>query len=205
MTLLNTYQTLYISLGSVALIGVLFLLARLIYRNIYAPKHIRELTYLKLSHLAERNDYLLLNDYRINLDDHNTAIIDHLLISNKYIYIISVFSISGVLKGKFQAEELVNVHKKGTDIVANPINFNINLAKRLSLFNNLNHTYLKGLVVINNDSDIRIDGHNDQFQIIKRKDLSKVIKKYDMDSVGNLNEDSVVKFINQLHLESEKQ
>ena len=99
----------------------------------------------------------------------------------------------------------MNVHKKGTDIVANPINFNINLAKRLSLFNNLNHTYLKGLVVINNDSDIRIDGHNDQFQIIKRKDLSKVIKKYDMASVGNLNEDSVVKFINQLHLESEKQ
>lgn len=198
MILLTVNQTLYITLGSIGALLVLFLLSFLFYRNIYARRHIRELTYLKLSRICEKNDYLLLNDYRINIDDSNIGLIDHLVISNKYIIIISVFSISGVLSGKFQAEELVNVNKKGTNIVANPINYNINLTKRLSLFNDLNHSFLKGLVVINNDSDIRIEGHNNQFKIIRRKDLAKTIKEFDKDNVKNLNEESVVKFINSL-------
>ncbi len=198
MILLTPSQTLYISLGTVGVLLALFLLCFLYYRNRYVRKHARELTYLKLSRICEHNDYLLLNDYRINFDDSNTGLIDHLVISNKYIIIISVFSISGVLSGKFQAEELVNVNKKGTSIVANPINYNINLTKRLALFNDLNTSFLKGLVVINNDSDIKIEGHNDQFQIIKRKDLGKAIKEFDKENVKNLNEESVVRFINKL-------
>ena len=124
------------------------------------------------------------------------------MISNKYIIIISVFSISGVLSGKFQGEELVNVNKKGTSIVANPINYNINLTKRLALFNDLNTSFLKGLVVINNDSSIKIEGHNEQFKIIKRKDLNKTIKEFDKENIKNLNEESVIKFINKLNEEN---
>jgi len=202
MILLTPGQTLYISLATVGVLLVLFLFAFLYYRNRYVRKHARELTYLKLSRICEHNDFLLLNDYRIDFDDSNTGLIDHLVISNKYIIIISVFSISGVLSGKFQGEELVNVNKKGTSIVANPINYNINLTKRLSLFNDLNHSFLKGLVVINNDSDIKIEGHNDQFQIVKRKDLAKTIKKFDQENIKNLNEESIVRFINKLNEEN---
>ena len=202
MILLTLPQALYISLGSIGALIVLFLLGFLFYRNRYVKKHARELTYLKLSRICEHNDYLLLNDYRIPFDDSNTGIIDHLVISNKYIIIVNVFSISGVLSGKFQSEELVNVNKKGTSIVANPINYNINLTKRLSLFNDLNHSFLKGLVVINNDSDIRIEGHNEQFQIIKRKDLAKKIKEFDKENIKNLNEESIIRFINKLNEEN---
>lgn len=202
MILLTTSQALYISLGSIGILLVVFLFLILFYRTRYVKKHARELTYLKLSRICEHNDYLLLNDYRIDFDDSNTGIIDHLVISNKYIIIISVFSISGVLSGKFQAEELVNVNKKGASIVANPINYNINLTKRLSLFNDLNHSFLKGLVVINNDSMIKIEGHNEQFQIIKRKDLGKTIKEFDKENIKNLNEESVIQFINKLNEEN---
>ena len=202
MILLTLPQALYISLGSIGALIVLFLLGFLFYRNRYVKKHARELTYLKLSRICEHNDFLLLNDYRIPFDDSNTGIIDHLVISNKYIIIVNVFSISGVLSGKFQSEELVNVNKKGTSIVANPINYNINLTKRLSLFNDLNHSFLKGLVVINNDSDIRIEGHNKQFQIIKRKDLAKTIKGFDKENIKNLNEESIIRFINKLNEEN---
>ena len=202
MILLTTSQALYISLGSIGILLVVFLFLILFYRTRYVKKHARELTYLKLSRICEHNDYLLLNDYRIDFDDSNTGIIDHLVISNKYIIIISVFSISGVLSGKFQAEELVNVNKKGASIVANPINYNINLTKRLSLFNDLNHSFLKGLVVISNDSMIKIEGHNEQFQIIKRKDLGKTIKEFDKENIKNLNEESVIRFINKLNEEN---
>ena len=202
MILLSTSQTLYISLAIIGILVVIFLICLLYFRNIYRNKHARELTYLKLSKICEHNDYLLLNDYHIDFDDRNKGLIDHLVISNKYIIIISVFSISGVLSGKFQGEELVNVNKKGTSIVANPINYNINLTKRLALFNDLNTSFLKGLVVINNDSSIKIEGHNEQFKIIKRKDLNKTIKEFDKENIKNLNEESVIKFINKLNDEN---
>ena len=202
MILLSTSQTLYISLTIIGILVVIFLICLLYFRNIYRNKHARELTYLKLSKICEHNDYLLLNDYHIDFDDRNKGLIDHLVISNKYIIIISVFSISGVLSGKFQGEELVNVNKKGTSIVANPINYNINLTKRLALFNDLNTSFLKGLVVINNDSSIKIEGHNEQFKIIKRKDLNKTIKEFDKENIKNLNEESVIKFINKLNEEN---
>lgn len=202
MILLSTSQTLYISLAVIGILVVIFLICLLYFRNIYRNKHARELTYLKLSKICEHNDYLLLNDYHIDFDDKNKGLIDHLVVSNKYIIIISVFSISGVLSGKFQGEELVNVNKKGTSIVANPINYNINLTKRLALFNDLNTSFLKGLVVINNDSSIKIEGHNEQFKIIKRKELNKTIKEFDKENIKNLNEESVIKFINKLNEEN---
>lgn len=202
MILLSTSQTLYISLAIIGVLVVIFLICLLYFRNIYRNKHARELTYFKLSKICEHNDYLLLNDYHIDFDDKNKGLIDHLVISNKFIIIISVFSISGVLSGKFQGEELVNVNKKGTSIVANPINYNINLTKRLALFNDLNTSFLKGLVVINNDSSIKIEGHNEQFKIIKRKELNKTIKEFDKENIKNLNEESVIKFINKLNEEN---
>ena len=203
MILLSNSQALYISLGSIGILTIVILLFVLFYRTNYSKKHARELTYLKLVRLCEKNDYLLLNDYKINFDDSKIGIIDHLVISNKYIIIISTFSITGVLSGKYQAEELVNVNSSGTHIVANPINYNINLTKRLSLFNDLNHSFLKGLVVIDNDTDIHIEGNNKQFQIIKRKDLVKTIKSFDSENIKNLNEDSIVKFINKLNKENQ--
>lgn len=203
MILLSISQALYISFAIIGVLVILVLLFVLFYRTKYAKKHARELTYLRLSRLCEKSDYLLLNDYKINLDDSNTAIIDHLVISNKYIIVISVFSISGVLSGKEQGDELINVNKSGTHIVANPLNFNINLIKRLSLFNDLDLSFLKGLVVINNDSDIHIEASNKQFQIIRVKDLARTIKALDKESIKNLNEESVVKFINKLNKENE--
>ena len=142
---------------------------------------------------------MLLNNYKIAIDDKNTGVIDHIVISNKYIIVINDFAISGVLSGKYQSEGLYNTTSKGTNIVANPINYNINLTKRLCLFNDLDHTLIKGLVVINNDADIKVENINEQFQIIRRKDLAKTIRKFDKENVKNLNEKSVVKFINYLN------
>ena len=199
MTQLSTNQTLYIVLSSIGIILILVLLFILVFKTFYERKHIRELTYFRLSHLCDRNDYLLLNNYRIPIDDKNIGLIDHIVISNKYIIVINDFAISGVLSGEYQGEGLLNTTKKGTNVVANPINYNINLTKRLCLFNDLDHTLIKGLVVINNDAIINIENENKQFQIIRRKDLARTIHKFDKEKVKKLNEESVVKFINYLN------
>ena len=199
MIQLTTNQTLYIVLASISLIVVFILLFVLLYRKFYERTHIRELTYLRLSRICEKNDYLLLNQFQIPIDDKNKGVIDHIVISNKYIIIINCFSISGVLSGDYRSEGLLNTTRKGTNVVANPINYNINLTKRLCLFNDLDHTLIKGLVVINNDSLIKLENINKQFQVIARKDLAKKIKEFDQENVKNLKEESVVKFINYLN------
>ncbi|MCQ2802865.1 MAG: NERD domain-containing protein [Bacilli bacterium] len=162
-------------------------------------KHFKEATYLKLSSLAENNDFLLLNNYKIDFDDSHVGLIDHLLISKKYIFAINDFSLSGVISGELRGRYLkvVNLKKQAAD-VSNPLNYNINLIKRLTMYNNLSQSYVKGIVVINDDSEINIKNQSNQFYMVKRKDLKSFILNIDKEDIGNLNEESIVKFIYKL-------
>lgn len=198
MILLSVAQTAYIASASIGILFIAALVAFLFYKNRYAQKHIRELTYLKLYRLSQSNDYLLLNNYKVNIDDKHIGVIDHILICKKYIVLVNDFAISGVLSGDFVSEQLKNTKKEGTEIVVNPLNYNINLAKRLSLFTGLEQSFIKGLVVVNNDSFINVTNMNRQFKIIKRRELARTIKEFDEDNVKNLKEESVVKFIKHL-------
>ena len=196
---LTVTQNIYIIF--LALGGALFLLllGMLIYFNFIANKKVKELTYLKLKRLCDFNDFLLLNNYHITLDESHEGIVDHIVICKKFIILINDFSLSGVISGSYQDETLKNYNKNKGSIIANPLNYNINLAKRLSLFNDLDPSFLKGLVVINNDSEINVDNMSTQFLICKRKDIKKIIKQFDKEDVKNLNENSVVRFINYLN------
>ena len=199
MSNLTTPQIAYITSSIVAGVVLILLFAFLIYKNFYENKHIRELTYLKLYSLAQRNDYLLLNNYRVQIDDKHVGFIDHVLISKKYIILINDFAISGVLSGDLQDEQLSNTIKSGTNIVVNPLNYNINLTKRLALFTGINQSFIRGFVVINNDTKLNVTNLNKQFRIIKRKDLAKEIAELDDEDVKPLSEKSVISFINYLN------
>ena len=199
MILLSATQTAYVISAAIAGVLVIALLAILIFKNAYAPKHIRELTYLKLSRICNENDYLLLNNYRIPIDDSNIGSIDHIVISNKFIIIINDFSLSGVISGSATNEKLKAYNKDGANLIVNPLNYNINLTKRLALFNDLNNSLIKGLVVIHNNSQINVTNSAGQFRMIKLKDLKKTIKEFDKEPVKKLKEDDVVRFIKYLN------
>ena len=96
MIYLTAAQTAYITILLFSVVLVIALIILLVFKNVYRPKHIRELTYLKLKSLSDANDYLLLNNYKLHLDDNHTGVIDHILISNKYIILVSDYAISGV-------------------------------------------------------------------------------------------------------------
>ena len=199
MIYLNTAQKIYISVATVVALLIVLLLFVFIRKEVYLKKHFKEATYLKLSSLAENNDFLLLNNYKIDFDDSHVGLIDHLLISKKYIFVINDFSLSGVISGELRGRYLkvVNLKKQAAD-VSNPLNYNINLIKRLTMYNNLSQSYVKGIVVINDDSEINIKNQSNQFYMVKRKDLKSFILNIDKEDIGNLNEESIVKFIYKL-------
>ena len=204
MTLLNVNQTLFVVFLILGIAVVIILLALLAFLFIYRSRHVKELTYLKLNKIAQENDYLLLNNYRIHIDDNHVANIDHILITDKFIVIINDFKISGVISGDYNDDELRNINKNKQNQIVNPLNLNINLAKRLALFNDLSFDLIKGLAVVNSDSVINITNNFDQFKIVRLKDLTKEIKRIDSINVKKLKEDNIVRFINYLNENNNK-
>ena len=199
MILLTFAQGLYISLSIVGGLVILLLLFLLFYRNFYRKKKIKTVVGRKLYHLADLNDYLLLNDYHIHIDEKNIGEIHHILITNKFIIVIHDFSISGVISGKYDGDSLLHLDKNGEELIANPLNYNRNLTKRVALFNNLDNSFLKGIVVVNDDISINIDNIPDQYAITTVKGLKKTIKTFDKEDVKPFKEDTVVSFINALN------
>ena len=203
MLLLTTPQKIYISAAVASVLLVLLLVGIFIYKKWYTKKHYKEAVYIKLSRLANENDYLLLNNYTINFDESHVGVIDHILISKKYIIVINDFPISGVVSGEIRDRSL-RVVKSHKDIknISNPLNYNINLIKRLNIYHRLDKEMVKGLVVINNDSEVAIEHSTDQFQMIRRKDLPRVIRNIDKSNVKNLKQADVENFINKLNREN---
>ena len=205
MIYLTVPQTLYIS-SVVAMSLLLLLLSVLfIYKNVYAKRHYKEAIFLKLSRMSKYNDYLLLNNFLVDFDDTHVGCIDHILISKKYIFVINDFPLSGVISGDARGEHLRLINdKKSAMLIANPINYNINLIKKLNSKSRLDHTFIKGLVVVNNDSRINLGNMGDQFLMVRRKELKRTIYRFDKDNVKNLKENEVVNFINKLNIENRK-
>ena len=204
MILLTNPQKIYISIAVAALLVVIFLATIFFFKRVYIKKHFKEAVYLKLSKIANENDYLLLNNYSINFDETHIGVIDHILISKKYIIAINDFSISGVVSGDIKDRSLrVIKSKKDVVNISNPLNYNINLVKRLNLYNRLDNELVKGLVVINDDSEVNILNNNNQFQMVRRIDLPKVIKKIDKEQVKNLKQSDVENFIGKLNKENQ--
>ena len=205
MILLTVPQTIYIASIALAFILLVIFSALFIYKKIYSKKKYREAVFLKLANLAKYNDYLLLNNFYLDYDDKHVGCIDHILISKKYIFVINDFSLSGVISGDARSDHLRLIDfKKNAKIISNPINYNINLIKKLNTTSRLDQTFVKGLVVVNNDSKICLTNMGEQFMIIRRKDIKKIIYKFDKDNVHNLKENDVVNFINKLNRNNKK-
>ncbi len=204
MVLLSFGQALYISLSIIAGLVVLVLLYILLFRNLLRKKNLKNRVCRSLYKYSNFNDYLLLNNYHIHIDDKNIGQIDHILITNKFIIIINDFPISGVITGDYHNDNLNLTDKSGTKLIVNPLNYNINLTKRLAIFNNLENSFVRGIVVTNDDSVVRVANLPEQFTIVSKKDLKNTIKEFEKADVKPFKEDTVIDFINYLNDQNER-
>lgn len=204
MFLLSNSQAIYISLLIIGVILVILIFVFLLYKNILSKKRIKKIAMNRLYRFANINDYLLLNNYKIQIDDKNEGVIDHLLITDRFIYVIHDFNLSGVIEGRYFDEQLNAVINKEEKYIANPLNYNRNMIKRLALYQGLDNSYLKGIVVINNDTIVNIDEIPEQYAIVKANKLIKTIKKMDGIKIKPFKEDTIVDFINLLNKENEQ-
>lgn len=198
MIYLDAKVNLFIIFASIGLVVVIFLAFLLYYLNVYKKKHLDRVVYVTLSRIAKYNDYLLLNKYFIDFGDQNVGKIDHVLITNKFICLINDFNISGVITGAYNDEQLYSYDKSGEKFILNPLTYNRNIMKKVALRNQLDNSFLKGIVVINDDSHYDIKDIPPQFYICKRKELKTLIAKIEGADVKPFKEKTTEEFIQLL-------
>lgn len=198
MILLTIGQNIYIVLALIGILIVGLLCFILIYRNVYTKKHFDVTIYKKLYRTSVLNDYLLLNNYKLQVSEKTTLALNHVLITNKFIVLINDFYIKGAITGNYNDEQLIKYSKKGEEMILNPLTYNRNIMKRIALLNDLDNSFLKGIVVIADDSVIDVKDIPSQFYFCTKKELPEIIKKIDSTDVKPFKAETVERFIAKL-------
>ena len=86
-------------LALVALLAVVWLLFP-IFKTMYIKKHLVPYFGKRIYHIALYNDFYLINEVNLKLDEDSEAHIDHLLFGEKYIYVIKDRYYDGAIDGQ---------------------------------------------------------------------------------------------------------
>ena len=167
---------------------VIFIVVMLI-MNAYNKKHFEIGYYKKIYRIAVLNDYYLINHFFFNLEDSETAKIDHVLFGDKFIYIITSKYYEGDISGKSEDKSLVFVSKKGkTYYTANPLLESKNLVSGLSMCSGIESDYFIGITLVNDSCNVGVESNSKQFYIIQNKRLASLIRSIEDRPLGKLNE-----------------
>ena len=198
MILLTIGQNIYLLCALIGALILIVLVAIFVKKNFLNNKNVNKAIYKKLYRLAHLNDYLLLNNYKITISEKTSLVLNHVLISNKFIILINDFNYSGVISGSYGDEQLLLHDKTGERLILNPLTYNRNILKRIALLNDLDTSFLKGVMVFANNTLFDIKDIPSQYYVCQKKDLASVIKEIDSIDVKPFKEDTVERFIAKL-------
>lgn len=178
---------------------LLFLVIFLLIRKAVIRNNFKKYSAKLIYNIALDNDFYLINDLLMPLNDEEHMHIDHLLFGDKYIYVISTRKYSYPVKGKLYDNSWVYVKKsKVPTFVDNPLLMNKKRAEKLALVTHFNQDFIKNVVVVNNEAFIE-NGVNDDFNILTTySKLKKVIKHFESLPVKRINKDDLAKAVKDI-------
>lgn len=162
--------------------------------------------------IANYYDYYLINTLLLKANDDSTIDIDHLLLANKFIFVIKDYYFNGSLHGKDTDNSWVyyygRVNRPNKRFIKNPLKENSERLRKLSLVTGLEQSLLIPVVLINDDCDLSYESKNDSDNfVIKRKDFKNLVSSIENRDVAPLKEDQLsyaVKDIAELNLRKHK-
>ena len=203
---------LFIALAILTTLSILFfLLFPLIKRNSLRKNFIN--SYGRVVYgLANEKDFYLINRLLLKSNDGNNIDIDHLLLTNKYIFVIKDFYFEGALLGKDSDNTWVyyfgSVKEPSKKLVPNPLFENDRRLNKLSLITGLDKSFLISLILVNDDCDLSLLKKDDpNTYVVRLKELKPLIEKIESSNVAPLNDDQLkwaVQDIAKLNLRKKK-
>lgn len=200
-------EWLYYVIGGSLLAIAVIAIAIIVFCHKYAVEIFKRQVWHKLYRLVQDQDFYLLNQVTIKTES-NKLHIDHLVVGDKFIYVIAARSYEDNLVGtsysvpKWQVKD-----KDGTLIreISNPVAYNENRTMYLAKFlgwNNTKTPMFISLVVINNGISCTIDDQTiSQYSyIIHKKDVNKLIKKVEKETnLPPFDDQALEKIISRIH------
>ncbi len=184
-------------IGSILLIGIILLaIIYQIFRKKYMYRNFRYVYHKKIYSIAEKNDYLLLNNVHLRNKEVSIATIDHILFARKYIYVIKDRFYKGVISGnKSDSVWLLFIKQSGRTEIHNPMSINKTRIEKLISLTGISKDLFISIILVNDDCVIQNpkDLNSKRSYIVSVNQLPKLIK--------NLEKNKDIKDINQETLE----
>lgn len=178
--------------------------------RIIARKSYRKKVYKVLHFYAEENDQLLLNNAMIIFPDEKTPVIfDHILIADKYVYVIQDIYYDGGIYGNLQDQSLFHEDlRKHTEKIDNPLYINGERIRKLEQMINVEpDAKLFVNVVCYNKELILQDGMKKKEQglfFLPVNELEETIKAAEQDEVQAISHEKSERLINLFKERSER-
>lgn len=166
------------------LLAILLLAALFLYKplkKIYYHRHPKEYFYRKINSIVRDGDYYLVNDIHLSLGGGQSAIIDHLVGGDKFLYLINDCYCEGALSAAPADSRWIYYRKDGKkEEIASPLLTMRNAMVRLTMQTGINSSFLVGIVLVNDDCFINgFQNGKGDILLVPRKRLAKVIESYE--------------------------
>lgn len=175
-----TKNILFLTIVIASTILVLFLYFLPIIRNSLDKKNLNKRVYRILYALAMDKDYYLINNFPLIQNNELVAKLDHILFTNKYIYVISDRPFSGIINGNRDDNIWLNYSFSGERTeINNPLLMNKIRIEKFSKIKKIDSKCIISIVVTNNLAEI-INLENlstNKSYICKKSKLKSIIKK----------------------------
>ena len=163
----------------------------------------------KIYDIANKNDYYLINELSLKLNDDSLVNIDHLLLANKYLFLISDYYFEGTVENKIKDRSWIYYYgdykKPNKMIIDNALMVNDKRVKKFLKFTKFDKSFVISVVVVNNDCKINELANNDNDSyIVKIKNLEKLVKEIEGRDVGEIDQMQLLNVVNELANRNEK-
>lgn len=207
---LNIAQLTWLILGPLSIIAIIFFIIFSLVRKHTQKNKYKEVYYRTIRAIADNEDYYLLNNFIFRIDNGRTAVIDHLLIGEKYFYIITSLYYDGNLSGKeFDSSLILTTRTNGKSYTDNPLFQTKTLINKLSMVTGLDASLMIGIVLVNDSCNFNVvhekrsDGREitqDEkiYFLCNNNKLKKLISKIENRNVGNINPEQLDRAVKSL-------
>ena len=164
-------------------------------------KNFKKQVYKNLYNLAMEKDYYLINNLPLVSENNLVAKLDHIIFSNKYIYVIADKTYEDILSGKKEDNVWLSYSYSGDKKeINNPILLNEIRCDKFATIKKINRNYIISIVVVNNLAKINdIDSLNKSSSYIcHKKDLRNVIKNIEKREVSEFNLDNLDREVKEI-------
>lgn len=189
--------TIWIILFVVIVAAFLFWVFYPLFKKNMMRKNHKRYFYKKVSKIANYGDYYLINGMRIHQEDPSSPSIDHLLIGNKYFYLIYDYYFEGAVDASLEDDYWIYLKANGAKTkIPNPLKVSEGISDYLSLVNSIDPSYMVTIVLINDDCFISSFQNNDgKANLSTLSKLEKLINSYESQNIGDFDGKALAKIV----------